>query len=280
MFLSGENNINVDLSKGIVLDITSLIVLTLLDLLNIFNDEICKKIFITTSFKNNFQYFFKNLIRKQDEIERSIGLNNNKSDNDLLLTEIPVSNMIEGWKKVNQIINKFQIIDIEYEKDNILNDESLKILDKTQLDLIALAKDKSLPFICDDRSIRSLSNIYNVVNTNSTIFLKYCCNDYSEYLLNIQKYIACNYLYTFWEDSFVELFMYLFTDFSGKSKNEFKNVIKSLLKNKTSFNYYSNILKRICDNLKRFQYINISNEYYENLAITFVIETIENEIIK
>lgn len=63
VFYAGEpKNINVE--KGFVIDLTSIIVLALFDKLDVFTQELCQKIYITTSLKNKVKYYYESLLRK------------------------------------------------------------------------------------------------------------------------------------------------------------------------------------------------------------------------
>ena len=74
LLYAGET-INLDLEKGFVIDVTSLITLTLLGRLDILTDDLCKKIFISKTLKNKFDYYFENLISTYNKKETMIGYN-------------------------------------------------------------------------------------------------------------------------------------------------------------------------------------------------------------
>ncbi len=276
---AGET-IDIDLSYGFVLDITSLIILVIFDKLNVFTEELCEKVYITTSLKNKFQYFYESLIRKQGEVESSLGVVNDNDNRKLSLSEIPVNDMIKLWKEVNKCINRFNVVDIESEKDEILNDTTIGFLDKTQFDLIELAKVKGLPFVCDDLLIRKLSNSYNIKHTNSLKLVEdHYSNNYKEFLNIIKQYAKCNYIYSLYEEKLSNLFKYLYKNYTEETKKEVEEVISSILENKTGFDYYVHIFINIISNLKNIQYVNIFDCVYENLAVTFIINTLKSNIL-
>lgn len=279
VFLAGEPT-EINLTSGFVIDLSSIIVLALFELLNIFTNEICEKIYITTSLKNKFQYFYEDLLRKQGQTERTIGVSKTNNDKKIALSEIPVNEMIKFWKEVRKSINKFQVIDIEMEKDEMFNDSTSDIFDKTQFDLIELAKIKNLPFICDDLAFRKVCNAYNIKHSNSLQFVETVLNNSDEYLSTLKKYAKSNYIYSLHGEKLTNIFKYLYDNYSEDAKNEFIEIINSLSENEASFNYYGHIFANIVSNLKKSQYINIFENTYENLAITFIINTLENIIIK
>ena len=160
----------------------------------------------------------------------------------LSLREASVIEQIKFWKKLNDLIGEFNVVDIESEKDNLLNDKTLGFLDKVQFDLITLSKNKNIPFICDDLMIRKISNTYEIKHTNSIQIIKSFSKDYDEYISILIKLSKQNYIYTLYGDTLSEMSKKLYENFDEHNKNIFKSVIESVLENKVSLDYYVPIL--------------------------------------
>ena len=275
LLFAGEN-IDVDLSDGFVMDISSMIILYFFDIFDLIPENFYSKIYITSSLKNKFQYFYNSLIRKEDNVERMLYI----VDGDKLsLSETLVIEQIKFWKKLNDLISKFNSVDIESEKDKLLNDKTLGFLDKVQFDLITLSKNKNIPFICDDLMIRKISSIYKIKHTNCVQIVKRFSKDYDEYISILIRLSKQNYIYTLYADTLSEMSKILYENFDEHNKNIFKSVIESVLENKVSLDYYAPILLDRIERLKEVQFIKIFNQVYENLFVKFFTENIY-ELIK
>lgn len=270
VLLCGET-IDINLDDGFVLDISSIIVLTLLDMLELIPDSFCEKICITTSLKNKFQYFYEMLVKKQEKTESFLYLTDNEQ---LSLNETPIIEQIRFWKKLYNYINKFKTIDVEAEKDEFLNDKTIDFLDKIQFDLIMLAKKEGLPFISDDLMIRKIANNYEIKHTNSMQIVKFFSKSHDEYISNFIKYSKCNYIYTLYPDTLLEISKDLYENFNEVNKHKFVSIIESVMENKVSAEYYVPILLGRIENLKGVQYIQVFDNVYENLFASFFINDI------
>ncbi len=276
ILLTGER-IDISLKKGFVIDVSSLIILAFFDLLEIIPKGLHKKIYITTSLKNKFQFYYKSLIRKNNQVETTISVDNN---NELVKSETVIINQIKFWKKLNHFIEQINIVDVEAENDEIINKKTDDLLDKVQFDLMTLAKNNDIPFICDDIAIRRIANTYKVKHTNTLQILHQFSNSYEEYVKNLKEFAKCNYIYTLYYDDLSESMKYLYENYNDNSKEIFTDTIKSILDNKVSMDYYIPILKDKIDGIKKVQFIRIVDQVYEVLFATFIINTINNEIIK
>ena len=270
VLLCGET-IDIKLEKGFVLDISTIIVLTLFDILDLIPEELYEKIYITTSLKNKIEYFYVMLVKKQEKTESSLYLTDDKQ---LLLNEIPIIEQIKYWKKLYDFINKLKIIDFEAEKDELLNDKTVQFLDKTQFDLMMLAKKENLPFISDDLMIRKIANYYKIKHTNSMQIVKCFSKSYNEYISYFIKFSKCNYIYTLYPDTLLELSKKLYENFNKDYKSMFISIIESVMENKVSIEYYLPILLERIENLKGVQYIQLFDNVYENLFASFFINDI------
>ena len=191
-----------------------------------------------------------------------------------MLNEIPVIEQIKFWKKLNDLINKINVVDIESEKDNLLNDTTLGFLDKVQFDLMALAKSKDIPFICDDLAIRKIANTYEIRHTNSIQIVKVFSKDYEEYISILIKLSKQNYIYTLYGESLLEMLRILYRNFDEHNKELFKSIIEAVLDSKASLDYYVPILLPIIERSKEIQYIKIFGQVHEFLFATFFIKNI------
>ncbi len=270
VLLCGET-IDINLYNGFVLDISAIIVLTLLDMLDLIPDDFFEKIYITTSLKNKFEYFYEMLVKKQEKTESFLYLTDNEQ---LLLNETPVIEQIRFWKKLYNYVNKFKVIDIEAERDELLNDKTIGFLDKTQFDLMTLSKKEGLPFISDDLMIRKIANNYGIKHTNSMQLVKCFSKCHNEYISNLIKFSKCNYIYTLYPDTLLEISKELYENFNEENKGKFISIIEAVMENKVSIEYYVPILLERIKNLKGVQYIQMFDIVYENLFASFFINDI------
>lgn len=270
VLLAGET-IDLDLSKGFVIDISTLVILSIMEVLDIIPDSFCNKIYITTSLKNKFKYFYDNLIRKSEEKESMLYI----VDNDkLFMNETLVINQIKFWKKLSKYIDKFQEVNVEAENDNIYNKKTEGFLDKVQFDLIELSKVKNIPFVSDDLIIRRLCNSYNVKHTNIVQIIKKFSKTNNEYYDIFIRLSKSNYIYTLYSDTLSYIIKNLYENFTEENKEIFISIINSVLENKVCVEYYLPILMHRIKNLKSVQYIKIYNHIYENLFVTFIVNEI------
>ena len=276
IILAGEN-INISLKDGFVVDISTLIIMTILDILDIIPNEFYDKIYITESLKNKFQYFYENLVRKQDEKENSLFITEEKN---LAFSEINVIDQIKFWQKLNKLLNKINVVSIEFEKDDLFNEKTKNLFDKVQFDLIMASQKLDIPFVSDDLMIRKVSNKYGIKHTNLTQIVKEfsTCNDAFAQL--IVKLIKHNYIYALYDNTLSEILKGLFENFDSKSKDRFIFILNSIFENKINMDYYIPILLNRLKCMKKVQYIKIFNEVYENLFATFYINTVEETIKK
>lgn len=275
VLLTGETH-DLDLNNGFIINQSSLIVLTICGMLDIIPYDMCQKIYITKSLKNKFDYFYQTLLRKSEDKDSELYLN----DNNLAFLETPVIQKIQFWKKLNNYINKFTVVEIEAEKDSLYNEKTESIFDKVEFDLIVLAKTKNLPFICDDLLMRNISNSYQVKHTNTMQIIKFFSKDYKTYLDTFIAFSKRNYIYTLYDNELVEMINNLYKNFTEQNKKDFLSVISSVLENKVSFNYYAPQLRKISDKLRKMQYINIFGYIYENSLATFYIKEVGNILTK
>lgn len=276
IILAGEN-IDINLKDGFVIDISTLIIMTLLDMLDLIPEEFYKKIYITTSLKNKFQYYYECLIRKQDEKESNLYI----FDGDKLsLSEINVIDQIKFWQKLNKLLNKINVVDIEFEKDDLFNDKTKYFFDKVQFDLIMASKKLNLPFISDDLMIRKVSNIYKIKHTNLTQIIKEFSVNSDNFQQLIIKLIKHNYIYAIHDNTLSQILKSLYENFNDEKKEYFELIINSIFENKINMDYYIPILLNRLKSIKSIQYIKIFEEIYENSFATFYINTIEKEILK
>lgn len=270
VLLCGET-VDINLNIGFVLDISAIIVLTLLDMLDLIPDDFFEKIYITTSLKNKFEYFYEMLVKKQEKTESFLYLTDNEQ---LSLNETPIIEQIRFWKKLYNYINKFKTIDIEAEKDELLNDKTIGFLDKIQFDLMMLSKKEGLPFISDDLMIRKIANNYGIKHTNSMQLVKCFSKSHDEYISNFIKFSKCNYIYTLYPDTLSEILKELYENFNEENKSKFISIIESVMENKVSIEYYVPILLGRIEKLKEVQYIQVFDIVYENLFVSFLINDI------
>ena len=274
ILLAGEN-CNIDLKKGFVIDISTLIIMSILDMLDLIPENFYNRIYVTTSLKNKFQYFYESLIRKQNQTEKKLCI---VANDKLSLSEINVIDQIKFWKKLNNLLNKVTVVDVEFGKDGLYNDKTKKFFDKVQFDLIMTSKQFDLPFVCDDLMIRKVSNKYEIKHTNLTQLIKEFSRNDDEFEQLIIKLIKHNYIYALYDNTLSEILKKLYSNFNDECKNNFELIISSIFENRINMDYYVPILLNRLKCIKNVQYIKILDQIYENLFATFYIETIENEI--
>ena len=274
ILLSGET-IDIDLSNGFVVDISTLIVLSIMNFIDVIPKSFCSNIYITESLKNKFKYFYKTLSFKQEDKESNLYLT---EDSKLILNEIMVLDQIKYWKKLNEYIDLFTVVNIEACKDSLYNENTNSFLDKTQFDLIELSKMKDLPFISDDLAIRRICNYYKVNHTNVIQILKYFSSDEKDFINKFVILSKHNYIYTLYSDTLSFVIKELYTDFNEDNKDNFILIVNSILENKVAFDYYIPILKFRIEKLKSVQFIKVFDHVYENIVISFIIDNVINII--
>ena len=185
---------------------------------------------------------------------------------------------IKFWKKLNKFLNKFNVVDTEFEKDGLLNDKTKTILDKVQFDSIKLSQELNVPLVCDDLFIRRLANQYGVKHTNSIQIVKTFSESFEAYISVLIEFAKKNYIYTLYDNVLSEILKNLYENFNEENKTHFINIMKIVFENRISFEYYAPIFLNRLENVKSIQYIKIFDDVYENLFATFFIEIVEKEI--
>lgn len=283
VFYAGEPK-NIDVEKGFVIDLTSIIVLALFDKLEVFTQELCKKIYITTSLKNKIKYYYESLLRKHGQKETTIGVIKQEDGTQMLaMNEMKIDERIRFWTDIYKCINRFKVEDVESVKDEILNIDKRDYLDKVQFDLIALAKQKDLPYICDDLLIRKLAGgVYKINHTNCLVLIEYLYKDsYDKYIDTVTKLVQCNYIYVLYNGKYIgNIFLYFYQNYGEDLKSKVEKILKEVLKTKLSFDLHIGILINMINNLKSVQFTKILDNIYINKRITdiinMIIENIQN----
>ena len=194
-----------------------------------------------------------------------------------------IDKRIEFWTGIYKCINRFKVEDVESVKDEILNIDKRDYLDKVQFDLIALAKQKKLPYNCDDLLIRKLAGgVYKIDHTNCLVLIEYLYKDnYNKYIDTITKLVQCNYIYVLYNGKYIgNIFLYLYQNYEEKLKSKIEKILKEVLKTKLSFELHIGILINMINNLKSVQFTKILDNIYINKRITdiinMIIENIQN----
>ncbi len=280
-FYAGEP-IEISKEEEAVIDLTSIIVLALIGKLDVFTEELCQKIYITTSLKNKVKYYYESLLRKNNEKEMTIGvIRKEDGTSTLAMDEIEVSKKIELWTNIYKCINRFQEENIEAPNDDILNMGKRDIWDKVQFDLIELAKQKNISYVCDDLVMRKIAGgIYKVKHTNCIALLEYSyLDDTEQYIDDIIKLAKGNYVYTIYNGKYIgKIFLHLYNNFDEKNNQKIQTLLNELLKDKKGFNLYIGILINMINNLKRIEYIKLYDKIYLNKKVNNIIEFIINNI--
>lgn len=272
---AGET-IEVNLEEGFVLDITTLITLIIINKIDVLTDDICKKVYISKTLKNEFNYYFENIMLKYNEKEITIGYSQkaNNSHN-LVLSEKENKNKIKILTSLNEYIKKFNVVDIEFQFDEIINKDTKSFFDKVQLDLVQISIEKNIPFICDEKFIRRLCNQYKVVNTNTNFLINYNINDYSIFMNNLIELAKHNYIFAFYEYEFGKIIKYLMKDFNEENKELFKKLIMQLLDNEKSKKIYKPKLIGIMEHYENFIKLESFKESIELKTINYIYNVIK-----
>lgn len=281
MFYAGESR-NIDIEKGFVIDLTSIIILALLGKLDVFTPELCQKVFITTSLKNKIKYYYESLLKKQGQKEMTIGIYKQEDGSQKLgKNETEVNRMIDFWAEIYKSINRFNVENTEAVKDDIWNEKTKKVFDKVQFDLIALAKQKDLPYICDDSAIKAIANDkYKIEHSNCLTLIEYLYKDklekYIDTVLELAKY---NYIYVIYGGKYIgNIFVYLYKNYNKENKQKIENIIKEVLKTMKSFDLHIGTFINMINILKGVQYTIILDKAYKNEKITYIIEMLIKNI--
>ena len=281
MFYAGESK-NIDIENGFVIDLTSIIILALLGKLDVFTPELCQKVYITTSLKNKIKYYYESLLKKQGQKEMTIGIYKQEDGfQKLAKNETEVNKMIDFWTEIYKCINRFNVENAEAVKDDIWNEKTRKVFDKVQFDLIALAKQKNLPYICDDSAIKAIANDkYKVEHSNCLVLIEYLYKDkpnkYIDIVLELVKY---NYIYAIYGGKYIgNIFVYLYKNYNEENRQKVENIIKEVLKTKKSFDLHIKTFINMINILKGVQYTIILDKAYINGRITDIINMLIKNI--
>ena len=281
MFYAGESK-NIDIENGFVIDLTSIIILALLGKLDVFTPELCQKVYITTSLKNKIKYYYESLLKKQGQKEMTIGIYKQEDGSQKLAkNETEVNKMIDFWAEIYKCINRFNVENAEAVKDDIWNEKTRKVFDKVQFDLIALAKQKNLPYICDDSAIKAIANDkYKVEHSNCLVLIEYLYKDkpnkYIDIVLELVKY---NYIYAIYGGKYIgNIFVYLYKNYNEENRQKVENIIKEVLKTKKSFDLHIKTFINMINILKGVQYTIILDKAYINGRITDIINMLIKNI--
>lgn len=281
MFLAGEPR-DIDVEKGFVIDLTSIIILALIGKLDVFTPELSEKVYITTSLKNKINYSYELLLKKQGKKEMTIGLYKQEDGSKKLAkNEIEINKEINFFKEIYKCINRFNVEDVEAVKDDILNEKSRNVLDKVQFDLMTLAKQKGVPFICDDLVIRILAEFnYKIEHTNCISLIEYFHREnFDKYIDTISDLVEYNYTYAVYSGKYIgNIFVYLYLNCNDEIKKKVENIVKKLLRNKKSFDMYISDLINIINNSKRVQYTVILDRACKNEKMTYIIDMLVENI--
>ena len=281
MFYAGESK-NIDIENGFVIDLTSIIILALLGKLDVFTPELCQKVYITTSLKNKIKYYYESLLKKQGQKEMTIGIYKQEDGSQKLAkNETEVNKMIDFCAEIYKCINRFNVENAEAVKDDIWNEKTRKVFDKVQFDLIALAKQKNLPYICDDSAIKAIANDkYKVEHSNCLVLIEYLYKDkpnkYIDIVLELVKY---NYIYAIYGGKYIgNIFVYLYKNYNEENRQKVENIIKEVLKTKKSFDLHIKTFINMINILKGVQYTIILDKAYINGRITDIINMLIKNI--
>lgn len=272
---AGET-IEVNLEEGFVLDITTLITLIIMNKNEVLTEDICKKVYISKTLKNEFDYYFENIMLKYNEKEITIGYSEKANNSyNLVLSEIENKDKIKILTSLNEYIKKFNVVDIEFQFDEIINKDTRSFFDKVQLDLVQISIEKDIPFICDEKFIRRLCNEYQVINTNTNFLINYNVNDYSIFMNNLIELAKHNYIFAFHEYEFGKIIKYLMKDFNEENKELFKKLIMQLVDNEKSKNVYKPKLIGIMEHYKNFIKSGIFEDGIELKIINYIYNIIK-----
>lgn len=222
------------------------------------------------------------MLEKQGQKETTIGVIKQEDGTQMLaMNEMEINERIKFWTDIYKCVNKFKVEDVEGVKDGIWNIEKRDFLDKVQFDLIALSKQKELPYICDDLVIRKLAGgVYKIEHTNCLVLIEYLYKDrYDKYIDTVTKLVQCNYMYVLYNGKYIgNIFLYLYQNYNEGLKLKVEKILKEVLKTKLMFDSHIGILINMINNLKRVQFTKISDNVYINERITDIINMIINNI--
>ena len=273
-YYAGEP-LDVDFEKGFVMDITSIIVMRVLGVLENLPNSVASKAFITSSTKMKFKRFYEDLVNRKKDITEQLYIG---IDKELHLSERRRDDEVLYWKPVNNFIE--QANEILYEgsyDDAIINDD---VYDKCQIDSIKYAKEQGLPYVCDDLSTRVMANLYQVNHTNSLMLVTRNVYDYMKLMNILDSYAKSNYVYAVFPSLNKYIFKPILDNFDKKEyQNEFSTFITLCMKNAVSKECHAPVLKDIKKAIEPYRYFEIfDNSIYENLFVSFVLEVINNAI--
>lgn len=281
---SGEINI-IDKDRKIIIDITSLVMLNQFNYLEKLL-KVKENIYITQSTINTISKTFNYYLNNNKKESLSVFVND---DNQLCkqeLTEEDNKKILEFWRKIYEIIQKFNIVNHESPLDK-------SKLECCQIDTIDYSIKENYSLISEDLLLKKLAYVMNDKCINSSNFLSLVenlCETVEEYIDLIVTLSEGNYIYCISEISFLKILLQSFKNESIQEK--ILNIIKNILATSFLFNIYIEIIMKAIIFIYYYEEINDIDYFikildlimencdkYSNKNCLVIINNIKNNLL-
>ena len=281
---SGEINI-IDKDRKIIIDITSLVMLNQFNYLEKLL-KVKENIYITQSTINTISKTFNYYLNNNKKKSLSVFVND---DNQLCkqeLTEEDNKKILEFWRKIYEIIQKFNIVNHESPLDK-------SKLECCQIDTIDYSIKENYSLISEDLLLKKLAYVMNDKCINSSNFLSLVenlCETVEEYIDLIVTLSEGNYIYCISEISFLKILLQSFKNESIQEK--ILNIIKNILATSFLFNIYIEIIMKAIIFIYYYEEINDIDYFikildlimencdkYSNKNCLVIINNIKNNLL-
>ena len=237
--------INIDITKEFVLDISSLIVMSLNGFLFLL-EPYCNNIVVLQSTLNQLGLILKE-VQKKKIGQMSISMNDR---DELVRDEVTSESKKSEIKFVLKIINfvkKCKVV--PFERDNIHD-----ILEKYQSDSVKYAIENKIPFVCDDLCVRKIyhceaneSVSSNCIFVLKSLLFEQKIDEFLNYLLGLSR---CNYIYCINDEIFTCLIEFdQSSKFSEDNYESIKEIIDNIYSSKFLFNLYYAEAQKVIEKL-------------------------------
>ena len=281
---SGEINI-IDKDRKIIIDITSLVMLNQFNYLEKLL-KVKEKIYITQSTINTISKTFNYYLNNNKKESLSVFVND---DNQLCkqeLTEEDNKEILEFWRKIYEMIQKFNIVNHESPLDK-------SKLECCQIDTIDYSIKENYSLISEDLLLKKLAYVMNDKCINSSNFLSLVenlCETVEEYIDLIVTLSEGNYIYCISEISFLKILLQSFKNESIQEK--ILNIVKNILATSFLFNTYIEIIMKAIIFIYYYEEINDIDYFikildlimencdkYSNKNCLVIINNIKNNLL-
>ena len=268
-FYAGEKNYYKLSKEKLVIDLTSLITLKEINQLTLL-EKYKASLYFTKSLKNKLLAIFDSVTNEKiDGMKIFVD-----DDNNLRKTETTKESKkynIDYWREIIAIVNNSNII--EYESDFDLDS-----FDKSQIDMLNMAIEEDMIYICDDLFIRKLANSISknkIRMTNSSSLIDdFFYTDPNLYLEAMNQLTSFNFIYCIDCYSLYNILLSIVKiNKIDDHMQLFETIIRNILKTKFLYELHIEAIRKFLiisfENLRLTKDVKILLQLMINIAIEY-----------